>query len=705
VLEKALQLKDDPNVRFQRALAHYHLGNNDKALEDLSWLIGKFPKTAQTYPVRAIVHARLGKATEAKDDLARFGELSTDAAQKAHVDAIVSAHLGEDAEGLKRLETVIAANPKQVDFLYNAACAYSVASQVVGGKDAARAKKYADRAVALLQQAIANGYWNYSHMQADPDLDPIRGQLGTILKPGSLERRYTAAWHPVAGHTSTEIHGLDPVAHLARCQELIAQGYRPVSWSAAFLPPSPPAGGEGRGEGVFTASVWHRPVVPDDEKEKLAKRQANAAVALLKMNQPEKVWPLLNHQPDPRVRSYLIHRFSPLGADAGAIVKQLEEEKEVSSRRALLLCLGEFGEKELAAGQRNALLPKLLDLYRNDPDSGIHGSVVWLLRQWGHKDKLKEIDKELAKLPAPSPPTPLPQGGEGRNVRRWYVNGQQQTFAIIPAGDFLMGSPRTQAQREGGPENRLETLHKKRMGRAFAIATHEVTVEQFLRFRKNYDYNRQYAPTDDCPASNVSWYEAAEYCNWLSEQEGIPKDQWCYLPNDKGQYAEGMSLAPDYLKRTGYRLPSEAEWEFACRAGALTSRYYGETEDLLGKYAWYSKNSLDRWMLPVGSLKPNDWGLFDMLGNGAEWCQEQTVFYTLGRAGQPSEDREQRGPISDRNVRVLRGGSVSNLPMIVRCANRTRYVPTTRYINVGFRAARTLPLDFFTLLPLDTPAK
>ena len=67
------------------------------------------------------------------------------------------------------------------------------------------------------------------------------------------------------------------------------------------------------------------------------------------------------------------------------------------------------------------------------------------------------------------------------------------------------------------------------------------------------------------------------------------------LPAERhGEYAEGMKLAPDYLERTGYRLPSEAEWEYACRAGAVTSRYYGETEELLGKYAWYTKNSQDR---------------------------------------------------------------------------------------------------------------
>ena len=112
----------------------------------------------------------------------------------------------------------------------------------------------------------------------------------------------------------------------------------------------------------------------DDQREKLAKRQANAAVALLRMNQPAKVWPLLKHSPDPRVRSYLIHRLGPLGADAGAIVKQLDEESDLTIRRALILSLGEYGETEFTPDARNALLPKLQEMYRTASDPGLHAA-------------------------------------------------------------------------------------------------------------------------------------------------------------------------------------------------------------------------------------------------------------------------------------------------------------------------------------------
>ena len=166
--------------------------------------------------------------------------------------------------------------------------------------------------------------------------------------------------------------------------------------------------------------------------------------------------------------------------------------------------------------------------------------------------------------------------------------------------------------------------------RRFAIADKEVTVEQFQRFVKT---NPQFgldpselkpatAPIRTGPMIGVTWYGAAAYCNWLSEQEGLPKDQWCYLPNEAGAYDEGMTIPADVLQRTGYRLPTEAEWEYACRSGTITSRYYGLSTDLLGKYAWYQANSQEHaW--PCGSLLPNDLGLFDMLGNVFEWCQDR----------------------------------------------------------------------------------
>src|SRR5439155_18493130 len=144
------------------------------------------------------------------------------------------------------------------------------------------------------------------------------------------------------------------------------------------------------------------------------------------------------------------------------------------------------------------------------------------------------------------------------------------------------------------------------------------------------DHNQmRRCPDPDCPVLGVTWYDAAEYCNWLSAQEGLPRSEWCYLASGEA--------APNGLQRTGYRLPTEAEWEYACRAGAVTARFYGQSEELLGKYGWFVKNAEDRtW--PVGTKKPNDLGLFDMHGNVQTWCQDIRKDYPTPKEGEPSED-------------------------------------------------------------------
>jgi formylglycine-generating enzyme required for sulfatase activity len=182
----------------------------------------------------------------------------------------------------------------------------------------------------------------------------------------------------------------------------------------------------------------------------------------------------------------------------------------------------------------------------------------------------------------------------------------------------------------------------------------------------------------------VRWLRAAAYCNWLSEKEGLAKDQWCYLPNERGAYDTGMKIPADVFRRKGYRLPTAAEWEYACRAGAVTSRYYGFSVDLLGNYAWYNANSHGRaW--PGGSLLPNDLGLFDMLGNVWEWCQDRYTSYQPGRAESLSDD------IIDDSPRFLRGGAFSELPAFARSANRNYTSPLLYRYNFGFRPARTHP--------------
>jgi formylglycine-generating enzyme required for sulfatase activity len=398
------------------------------------------------------------------------------------------------------------------------------------------------------------------------------------------------------------------------------------------------------------------------------------------------------------VRSYLIHRLSPLGADAGAILKRLEEEPDVTIRRALFLSLGEFSEEQLPADARTSLLPKLKEIYGKEADPGLHAAVEWLLRQWHQEAWLTQVngewanDKERREKRLESIRQLLRKDKE-KTPPQWYVNGQGQTMVVIPGPvEFLMGSPSTEADRQA-----VESQHKKRIGRTYALAAKAVTVREFRQFLKANKLEawfeeggqvapmmKQYSPEENGPIILVDWYKAAAYCNWLSKVEGIPEGQWCY--EIKGNMT---ALKAKYLSLQGYRLPTEAEWEYACRAGAVTSRYYGETEELLPRYGWYSKNAGERTR-PVGSKKPNDLGLFDLHGNVYTWCQESYQGdYPAPKDGGAIEDKEGELSIKSTVSRVLRGGSFTYRASIVRSADRNGFVPSNRSGDVGFRPART----------------
>ncbi len=208
---------------------------------------------------------------------------------------------------------------------------------------------------------------------------------------------------------------------------------------------------------------------------------------------------------------------------------------------------------------------------------------------------------------------------------------------LIPAGEFMMGSPQ-----------RRVTLT-----RPYYMGIHPVTQAQYERVAG--DNPSHFKGEDHLPVERISWDEAATFCRRLSEQAG---------------------------KR--FRLPTEAEWECACRGGTTTAYCFGDDEARMDEYAWFGGNSGSRTH-PVGRKKPNAWGLYDMHGNVWEWCAD---WYQDGYSGLP--DTDPTGPETGK-YRVLRGGSWHDHARFCRSAYRSWLAPVHRFNSNGFRIVLDFP--------------
>jgi formylglycine-generating enzyme required for sulfatase activity/tRNA A-37 threonylcarbamoyl transferase component Bud32 len=727
IAEAEAEVKAKPgnlSAVYRRGQAYFHAGQDSKALADFDLVMKASKSAVNSYRYRAILHARRGHVEEARADLVQYQKRSTDADGKRYVAAVVSAWLGADAAGFGPLEQALARDPADPETLTVAARAYAAASAALAtrgerlpacgalalwggsaranpwgplalathlGQQArtlpARRQAYHKRALELLKQAAGAGYRDFTTLAADADLALLRDDPAfvALLRQSRPDLRYGVVSREDPTREMAHAEGLDVAAHLTCCRELAGQGYRPAGLAVA---PSRDAAGEGLV--LVGASLWHRPDPAGAVRDRLGRRQANASAALLRLKESEKVWPLLRHGPHPDARSHLIHRAARSQVDPAALIERLKGEQDVGIRKALILALGEYDGQALPERLRAEVKPLLLRWYREDPDPGIHGAIDWLLRHaqegpldrpldWGGAEELARIDQELRGQPP---------GG-----RYWLVNGQGQALAIVDARkEFRMGSP---VHEEG--RGTREFPHRRRIGRVFAIGMKEVTVGQFQRFLETHPevkhgYTRRYSPVSEGPQISVTWYEAAQYCRWLSEQEGVPEEQMCYPSVAQIEKCKDgvtpLPLPADYLSRRGYRLPSEAEWEYACRAGVQSAYGYGSGAGLLGEYAWCIGNAGDRtW--PVGQKRPNAWGLFDTHGNVWEWCQEPYSLYKIGKGGIAAPDKEDNRDIINRFGRVLRGGSFIIHPRIARCANRSSNRPSIRINVVGLRVART----------------
>ncbi len=336
---------------------------------------------------------------------------------------------------------------------------------------------------------------------------------------------------------------------------------------------------------------------------------------------------------DPIQRTWFIEQHGNWHGRISELVEIAEGVDDPDLQSGLCLAVGSTELDPMFPGDRETWRPLASQWYRSSPDSGVHGAAAWMLRRW--KMKLPVIASTI------EPP-------ENKN---WHVTPSGMTMVKIPAGTFL-----NRMKGDWTPFDKDTPSQKITLTRDFLMSDREVSMGQFrqamddpdvglrerpyLRYDEDDDvqaenyHNRAdlvfeplytvLRPRDEQPVTYVSWIQAVMYCNWLSRKEGL---QPCYERTGKiHRSVYHFSSEPHWSTedwrlisgRNGYRLPTNAEWELACRASTTTDYSFGNDTQFMGRYAVCDQSSPE----PCGSKLPNGWGLFDMHGNLSEHCND-----------------------------------------------------------------------------------
>ena len=354
---------------------------------------------------------------------------------------------------------------------------------------------------------------------------------------------------------------------------------------------------------------------------------------------------------DPAPKRVFEETLAAWHGDFGELIQAVERTGNVPLRVAVVLGIGRTPTGGVPQSEQQVVVDTLTRWFQESPDTGTHGAADWALRQWS---------VTLPKLkPSESP----------SDQNQWYVNGLGKTMLRIPAGTFRMG--------DGSDAVEIK------LTRSFFLADREVSVGEFQQFmddpetgasekpEKWLGANPVFSPSAAHPVQTVNWSDAVLFCNWLSRRERRPV---CYRRDESRNGV--WTLDPE---AKGYRLPTEVEWECACRAGTTTRYAFGDDKELLKSYGVVRSVASEA----CGSKIPNPNGLFDLYGNVWEWCQDQhRVEHPVGP--NPPEDLP-----TNEETRSVRGGDWLDGGTFARSSYRSGFPPDLRVFSYGLRPARS----------------
>lgn len=408
----------------------------------------------------------------------------------------------------------------------------------------------------------------------------------------------------------------------------------------------------------------NRSIVSETELERVrqGRRRGIAACTLLRLGVSDGILDLLGPDPDPEMATQFAHRARPYGLSADLIAALIGEAPTARARYVMLMALGAYPPKEFSGEATfRRTHTKILDLHSSDDDAGVHSACEWVDRRWGHR--LKDVVEWR-----PFDPT---------GSRTWFtvfVSGVYLTFSILQPGKFLMGSPETEAERS----DYESPLQPTAITCPFALCTQQVTRGEFENFMAATDTTGlpnidEWSPSRREPIVAATWCEATDYCRWATDSIGQQKISSLRKLNNPVDW-------PDWWV---FRLPTEAEWEYACRADTITAYSFGSDRTFLDEYGWSASNSGLRTH-EAGILRPNPAGIFNIHGQCWEWCSDWYGPYSSEPVIDPTGPEK-----GDR--RVLRGGCWNLGDRYSRSACRNAHIPPNRNYYISFRLAVTVP--------------
>jgi serine/threonine protein kinase/formylglycine-generating enzyme required for sulfatase activity len=486
--------------------------------------------------------------------------------------------------------------------------------------------------------------------------------------PGDSIRLGTTSLSPHGFVQPLVLPSLASAELTARAEGMRKSGHRPLALVSHVVD----------GE-VLTTSLWHRPSYRAASGSPWELRpRARRAVLLARLGDLGPLTEHLRSREDQTVPTYLIDHAADLGLSAEQLVWLTGEKGPPAVRRAALLALGALPNLYPADPLVTSLAPRLRQLAADAPDAGLRAAASWLMRRW-----LLDRDQPPSSVGA-RPPSP---------DRNWFTTAEGETFVVVPGP---VGS-RMGLVHGLDVDPPRDAQHQRRIERSFAIAATEVTDGQFRAFLEATDPGSplltQAHPHGEPrigPAIGVSWFDAARYCNWRSRREGLRP---CFDEGPDGV----LSLPADVLERDGYRLATEAEWEFACRAGSRATYFFGRTfepgmPDAITSWAWWQGDAGNR-VHAVALKRPNGLGLFDMLGNAHEWCLDEKNNYCMGTCHLTRPDLITAGPVAPKSNRILRGSWFDQNYPGCASGHRSWDHAEAQSFEIGFRLARTMPPD------------